>query len=76
VKTIMLGRALATALVAVALPAALGTTPAAAAQARCDGRLPTIVGTNGDDHLVGTHGPDVIIGRAGDDVIDVVAATT
>jgi Ca2+-binding RTX toxin-like protein len=70
VKTIMLGRALATALVAMALPAALGTTPAAAAQARCDGRLPTIVGTNGDDRLVGTRGPDVILGRAGDDVID------
>jgi predicted extracellular nuclease len=36
---------------------------------RCQGRLPTITGTNGPDTLVGTGGPDVIMGLGGDDVI-------
>ena len=35
---------------------------------RCQGLLPTIRGTNGDDVLVGTDGADVIMGLGGDDV--------
>ena len=36
---------------------------------RCDGRVPTLVGTPGDDVLRGTAGRDVVIGLAGDDVL-------
>jgi predicted extracellular nuclease len=36
---------------------------------RCQGLLPTITGTNGNDVLVGTSGIDVIMGLGGDDVI-------
>ena len=36
---------------------------------RCNERVPTIVGTPGDDVLHGTDGPDVIVGLAGDDQI-------
>jgi Ca2+-binding RTX toxin-like protein len=36
---------------------------------RCQGLLPTITGTNGNDVLVGTRGIDVIMGLGGDDVI-------
>jgi predicted extracellular nuclease len=36
---------------------------------RCQGLVPTIVGTEGDDVLVGTNGRDVIAGLGGDDVI-------
>jgi predicted extracellular nuclease len=36
---------------------------------RCQGLLPTITGTNGDDVLVGTTGVDVIMGLGGDDVL-------
>jgi hypothetical protein len=39
------------------------------AQDVCLGRVPTIVGTLGDDVLVGTNGPDVILARAGNDTI-------
>ncbi len=35
----------------------------------CDGKLPTILGTNGNDVLTGTAGDDVIVGMAGDDTI-------
>jgi Ca2+-binding RTX toxin-like protein len=38
-------------------------------QERCAGRLPTIVGTSGNDVLRGGNGPDVIMGLGGDDVI-------
>lgn len=43
------------------------TTSAAATL--CFDRVPTIVGTEGDDVLIGTPGSDVIIGNGGDDVI-------
>ena len=36
---------------------------------RCQGLLPTIVGTDGDDALVGTDGIDVIMGLGGADVL-------
>ena len=36
---------------------------------RCQGLVPTIVGTNGADVLVGTDGVDVIMGLGGNDVI-------
>jgi predicted extracellular nuclease len=36
----------------------------------CDGRAPTIRGTNGNDVLRGTNGPDVILGLGGDDVLE------
>jgi Ca2+-binding RTX toxin-like protein len=36
---------------------------------RCQGLLPTMTGTGGDDVLVGTRRPDVIMGLGGDDVI-------
>ena len=35
---------------------------------RCQGLVPTITGTNGDDVLVGTDGIDVILGLGGNDV--------
>jgi Ca2+-binding RTX toxin-like protein len=35
----------------------------------CDGRAPTLVGTNGPDRLTGTDGVDVISGLGGDDTI-------
>jgi uncharacterized protein len=35
----------------------------------CQGRVPTIVGTEGPDVLTGTNGPDVIVGLGGNDVI-------
>ena len=43
---------------------------AAPAAVTCDGRLPTIVGTEGFDELTGTNGPDVIAGLGGWDSID------
>lgn len=36
---------------------------------RCDGRVATIVGTNGPDVIMGTDGMDVIVGLGGDDRI-------
>ncbi len=36
---------------------------------RCDGKVPTIVGTPGNDTITGTTGADVIVGLAGDDRI-------
>jgi uncharacterized protein len=36
---------------------------------RCQGLVPTLVGTNGPDVLVGTAGPDVIMGLGGNDLI-------
>ena len=47
-------------------------TDAATAQATpttCDGRVATIVGTEGPDVLAGTNGADVIAGLQGDDII-------
>jgi predicted extracellular nuclease len=38
-------------------------------QERCNGLLPTIRGTDGDDVLVGGLGRDVIVGLGGDDVV-------
>jgi probable HAF family extracellular repeat protein len=35
----------------------------------CDGRVPTVVGTHGDDVVNGTPGPDVVVAGAGDDHI-------
>ncbi|MGE0827255.1 MAG: hypothetical protein AB7G75_26270 [Candidatus Binatia bacterium] len=35
----------------------------------CQGRVPTIIGTNDPDFLVGTLGPDVIHGLGGNDII-------
>jgi len=43
---------------------------AEAAVKKCFGRNPTIVGTNGADHLVGTSGADVIAGLGGGDLIE------
>ena len=43
--------------------------PPAAAQARCDGRVATIVGTSGPDVLQGTGGPDVIASLGGNDLV-------
>jgi Ca2+-binding RTX toxin-like protein len=48
----------------------------------CFGKIPTIVGTSGDDHISGTLGDDVIAGLGGNDVIfgrgghDIVCAGT
>ena len=48
------------------------TMPGAAQAAvkKCFGRNPTIIGTNGADHLVGTSGADVIAGLGGGDLIE------
>ncbi len=45
------------------------TSPIPAAELKCKGQTPTIVGTEGPDVIDGTEGPDVIHGAAGDDVI-------
>ena len=56
---------------AFAVIATMGTPDLAnAAVKRCFGRNPTIVGTNGPDHLVGTSGADVIAGLSGGDLIE------
>lgn len=44
--------------------------PVVRAYELCEGRAPTILGTDGDDALVGTPGTDVIDGLGGNDVID------
>jgi uncharacterized repeat protein (TIGR01451 family) len=36
----------------------------------CDGRVVTVVGSEGDDAITGTPGPDVIHGLGGSDIID------
>lgn len=47
------------------------TTPAhAAGSERCDGRIVTVLGTEGRDRLHGTSGPDVIAGLGGADRIE------
>jgi uncharacterized protein len=40
---------------------------------RCAGRLPTLVGTEGEDVLRGTDGPDVVMGLGGDDLVQGLA---
>ncbi len=58
---------------AVVAVSALLVLPGAPAQPaggqRCGGRLPTIVGTVGDDRLRGTKRADVIVGLTGRDII-------
>lgn len=46
-----------------------GVTTSEAASITCNGKVATIVGTNGADWLVGTSGNDVIAGLGGDDMI-------
>ncbi|MGZ6753540.1 MAG: calcium-binding protein [Nocardioides sp.] len=48
---------------------AVPSVAAASAPVTCDGRVATLVGTPGRDHLVGTDGPDVIAGLGGDDLL-------
>jgi Ca2+-binding RTX toxin-like protein len=62
-------RIAALALASVALPA-MTAHAHAAAPVRCHGRVATIVGTAGADHLVGTAGDDVIAALGGDDRVD------
>lgn len=40
------------------------------ADQRCQGFLPTMLGTSGNDDLIGTQGKDVISALAGDDTVD------
>lgn len=47
----------------------LPTVPASAAEAVCEGRAATHIGTEGDDVLVGTDGDDVMVGLGGDDTV-------
>ena len=58
-----------TGLVAVLGLLALAASPAVSAQATCNGKVATIVGTAGDDVLRGTKLPDVIAGLEGNDSI-------
>ena len=44
--------------------------PGYAAPPKCDGRLATIVGTDGNDVIRGTAGPDVIVAGAGHDDVN------
>ena len=50
----------------------LGTNPVGVAVVvpSCFGRIPTLVGDNGNNVLLGSPGADVIAGREGDDLID------
>jgi RNA polymerase sigma factor (sigma-70 family) len=52
------------------LTPAPSATATRTADASCDGRAPTIAGTDADDLLEGTPGDDVISGLGGDDTID------
>lgn len=58
--------------IALTIPLLAPAAPAAArspGDARCAGRVATIVGTRATDHLTGTSGRDVIVGRGGNDTI-------
>lgn len=52
-------------------PPAPGPTPVSPRRTglRCNGLVPTIVGTSGDDRLVGTSGRDVIVALGGNDTV-------
>lgn len=57
--------------IAVGAVVALGIpSTAVAAVDLCGDQPPTVVGTEGDDHLVGTEGDDVIGGLGGNDLIE------
>ncbi len=58
-----------TLVLAFVLVAVVLTATSAAAAPMCDGLVPTILGTSGDDVIVGTSGNDVISARGGDDVV-------
>ena len=64
-------RATATLAVLMMIGAVLATLQPAAAQGAptCNGKVATIVGTDGNDRLEGTDANDVIVGGAGKDVI-------
>lgn len=53
----------------VPIPLPIGPPVTAAIERRCDGRVATIVGTNGPDSLTGAAGPDVIVALGGDDTV-------
>lgn len=57
-------------LLVVATTSAAADTSEAVPGASCGGRIPTIVGTDGNDEVIGTFGNDVILGGGGDDAID------
>jgi hypothetical protein len=46
------------------------SAPAVSARPKCDGRVATIVGTNGPDNIKGTNGPDVIVAKGGKDILN------
>lgn len=58
-------------IVAISLVVAVLSLPApAVAASKCDGKRPTVRGTDGNDHVVGTPFDDVIDAGAGDDRIE------
>ncbi len=57
------------ALAALAVIAVPASTAFGQTVHKCDGKVATIVGTNGPDILMGTDGKDVIVGLGGDDRI-------
>lgn len=63
----LFGRGIAIGMVALGAFFALGAAPVEDEEPRCRGRLPDIVGSDGDDNLHGTNGRDVIWAGLGDD---------
>jgi hypothetical protein len=49
---------------------ATASVSAVSARPKCDGKVATIVGTNGPDRIRGTSGPDVIVAKGGKDTIN------
>ncbi len=51
---------------------ALGVHPSSVAVIlpNCEGRVPTVVGDNGNNVLIGSQDDDVILGRGGDDLVE------
>jgi RTX calcium-binding nonapeptide repeat (4 copies) len=67
---VLRGAVLGAAAIAALMAGGVADAAAAPAPSTCDGRVATIVGTDGPDRIVGTSGPDVISAGPGDDLVN------